>query len=257
MFHDGMCWVGGLAPAPAFTEELAAHAGEAGRWIKLGTTQFLVIGVHEVKQAVFLLFGHGRKVGDAEFGALQFNQVMQLDAGFPFARVVTVEDGVAAHLKFMQVFDRGGVGGGGTRLEVDDGAFLNKIEDADEAGKTMLGKIGFHGHFHGVGFDGRHRTALPDVGVTKTPARGLFLFFLTGLPKNHTFGDVRPCLGVCVVQFPERERFIKPSALAPCLQRGMNRIADMKGGGLGLLDTEDVAKVELQPTLQKEAQPRS
>ncbi len=252
-----MCGIEGLAPAPALTEELTAHAGEAGRWIKLGTTQFLVVGVHEMKQAVFLLFGHGRKVGDAEFGALQFNQVMQLDADFLFTRVVTVEDGVAANLEFMQVLDRGWVGGGGTRLEVDDGAFLNEIEDADEAGQTVLRKVGFHGHFHGVGFDGRHRTALPDVGVTKTPARGLFLFFLTRLPRNDSFGDVRPCLGVCVVQFPERERFIKPSGLAPCLQRGVNRIADMQGGGLGLLETEDVAKVKLQPTLQKEAQPRS
>lgn len=64
-----------------------------------------------MKQAMFLLFCHGRKVGDAELGALQFDQVMQLDAGFLFARVVTVEDGVAADLEFMQVLDRGWIGG--------------------------------------------------------------------------------------------------------------------------------------------------
>ena len=90
---------------------------------------------------------------------------MQLDAGFHLARVVTVEDGVAAHLEFVQVFDRGGVGGGGARLEVDDGALLDQIENTDKAWKPVVAQVGFNGHFYGVRLCLCHGSTLPDVGV--------------------------------------------------------------------------------------------
>ena len=109
VFHEGVDGFEGLLPPPAFSEELTAHASEAGRWIELCTTQLLVVGVHEMKQPVLLMLTHGRHAGDAELGTLVFDQVMQLNASFLLAGIVAIKDGIAAYLKFVQVFDGGSV----------------------------------------------------------------------------------------------------------------------------------------------------
>ena len=124
--------------------------------------------------------------------------------------------------------DSAGVGRRGAGLVVDDAAVLNQIEDADQAGQSMAGKIGLNGHFHGIGFGERHGGVLPDVGVAQSPAGGLVVLFFTGLPLDGAFGGVRPGLLVVLVNFLERERLLQPACLVPCLQDGMHRAAKME-----------------------------
>jgi hypothetical protein len=113
-------------------------------------------------------------------------------------------------------------------------------------------QIGFDRNFDSIGFDFSGDMMFPQVGVTKTPASGFVGLFFTVVPLDRAFRVVRPGCEVGLVDHLERERLLQPASLVPCLQHGVNRIAEMEGRRFGLLHFEHVAEVELQPALQEQ-----
>ena len=242
-------------PAAALAEKFATHASKTGCRVELSASKLFLINIHETEQTGLLLITHGGHLCDAELRAFCFDEVMQFNAGFSLACVLAIEDGVAAGLGFVEVLDGCGIRCRRAGFEVDDGAFLDQIDNPNDAREAVLGEIGFNRHFYGVWFDSCHRTALPDVGIAESPSCGFLCVLLARFPIDGTFVIVCPGFGELVVEFFQRERFIQPACLIPCLQCGVNRIADMKCGSLGLLELGHIAEEELQPTLQKQRQP--
>ena len=70
------------------------------------------VGFHLPEQPRLLSCCHGWQRGDDHLGVLEFDQVMKLNARLLVARVVAVEDGVAAGLDLVGVGDLFRVGGG-------------------------------------------------------------------------------------------------------------------------------------------------
>ena len=96
------------------------------------------VGFQLSKQPSLLLLTHGRQFGDDDLRVLEFDQVMELNAGFLFARIVTVEDGIAAGLDLVGVCNLLRVGCGRTGLVVDDLLLLNQINDTNKSRKAVL-----------------------------------------------------------------------------------------------------------------------
>ena len=92
------------------------------------------VGLQLSKQPSLLLLTHGRQFGDDDLGVLEFDQVMQLNACLLFARVVTVEDGIAAGLDLVGVCDLLRVGCCSAGLVIDDLFLLDQINNADQSG---------------------------------------------------------------------------------------------------------------------------
>lgn len=245
----------GLVPAAALVEELAAEAVHPRRRDEISSLQALLVTVHEAEEAGLLSFAHGGQRCDDQLGVLELDQVMQLNAALLVARVVTVENGVAAGLCLVGVGYLLRVGGGGGGLVVDDLFLLNQIQDTDELGQPVFLEIGFHGYFNGIGFGVGRQVGFPQVSLAKPPA-GLLLVLLVTVPIHGVLLLICPRFGELVMESFQRERFVEPARLVPGLQCGVNRIADMEGWCSGFAEAEHVTEIELQPALQKRPEPR-